>query len=203
MILQIRHPHLCQIHKYAEDIDGIYLVYEYLNNGRNLYQYLKCTNLTMKNKIKILKQIASAILELHSKNIVHNNINSKNIFVICEDNFKLGEYGSWTNLNIIPNTPSTEFKFIPPEILKKGKPSLKSDIFNFGVLMWLILSNILSSGEKITEISDKPDISLILENENDKININIIRIMSRTLKANPNERPEMKEILESLLNMNI
>ncbi|RIB25805.1 kinase-like domain-containing protein, partial [Gigaspora rosea] len=52
-------------------------------NGGNLRKYLKNNFLELQwgDKFRMAKQIAQGLFYLHSKNIVHRNLHSKNILV--------------------------------------------------------------------------------------------------------------------------
>ncbi|KAF0418301.1 kinase-like protein [Gigaspora margarita] len=131
-----------------------YLLVEYVNQG-DLTIYLKNTGLTWDRKLDLATQLASGLAFLHKQNIVHYNLNPKNIFINRSnsgDNLKL------TNIGVINVFKSEDFfeiiPYIEPQALKSftekaddpkehtHKPNItrKSNIYSMGVLLWHIAS---------------------------------------------------------------
>ncbi|RIB30250.1 kinase-like domain-containing protein [Gigaspora rosea] len=121
---------------------GIMFIHEYANEG-TLRQYLNQNfcKLNWNDKLNLAKQLVSAIKCLHESDIVHLNLNPKNIFV-DKGNLKLNEFGAFQYRNKILN----KFKLIQytdPHYLENPKTyklNKNSDIYSIGVLLWEISS---------------------------------------------------------------
>ncbi|PKY50281.1 kinase-like protein, partial [Rhizophagus irregularis] len=122
------------------------LVLEYANEG-NLRNYLKknFTSLKWNNKIQMALDITSGLKFLHSKEVIHRDLHSKNILV---NNGKLliADFGLSKKLaEITPNSKGNKYgmvEYIEPQCLKniEYKKDKKSDIYSLGVLLWEISS---------------------------------------------------------------
>ncbi|KAF0504367.1 kinase-like protein [Gigaspora margarita] len=124
---------------------GIMFIHEYANEG-TLRQYLD-QNFCMLNwfdKLKLAKQLVSAIKCLHESDIVYLNLNPNTIFV-HKGNLKLNQFGAFQYRNQFLN----KFKLIQytdPQYLKHHetyKLNKSSDIYSIGVLLWEISSGII------------------------------------------------------------
>ncbi|RIB12689.1 kinase-like domain-containing protein [Gigaspora rosea] len=121
-------------------------IHEYANEG-TLRQYLD-QNFCMLNwidKLKLAKQLVSAIKCLHESDIVHLNLNPKTIFV-HKGNIKLSQFGAFQYRNKFLNKFQL-IQYTDPQYLKHHetyKLNKSSDIYSIGVLLWEISSGIAS-----------------------------------------------------------
>ena len=118
--------------------DQLAIITEYYE--QSLYQLLHDSldnKLTITDNYKILKNIASGIAELHSSNIVCQNLTSHNIFVNRPLSAKLGCYGPLRFLNNEQNV-----SWLAPEVLRNQAFTIQADAFTFGVLLWEILARL-------------------------------------------------------------
>ncbi|GBC05823.1 hypothetical protein RclHR1_06450001 [Rhizophagus clarus] len=122
------------------------LVLEYANEG-NLREYLKekFTSLEWSDKIQMALNIANGLKFLHSKEIIHRDLHSKNILVndrkLSIADFGLSKSLAEATTNSVSNKRGI-IEYIEPQCLgdimyKKDK---KSDIYSLGVLLWEISS---------------------------------------------------------------
>ncbi|PKY43254.1 kinase-like protein, partial [Rhizophagus irregularis] len=128
------------------DFENYILVLEYANEG-NLKEYLekKFTSLTWNNKIQMALDITSGLKFLHSKEIIHRDLHSKNILVnngkLLIADFGLSKKLSEVKTNSIANEMGV-FAYCEPQCFKNViyKKDEKSDIYSLGVLLWEISS---------------------------------------------------------------
>ncbi|RIA88666.1 kinase-like domain-containing protein, partial [Glomus cerebriforme] len=117
-----------------------FLIMQYADGG-NLREYLKqyFSKLTWNDKFKLAYQIAEGVKYLHEKDILHQNLHSKNI-LIHQGEAKI-------MLNISKNTEadhlgSKMISYHDPKFLENPSYDYdkKSDIYSLGVLMWELSS---------------------------------------------------------------
>ena len=89
----------------------------------------------------IMKQIISAIIYLHNKNIIHRDIKPENIVFNSEDSdtVKLIDFGTSKNFtkDNLQGIVGSSY-YVAPEVLL-NKCSIKSDIWSCGVLLYILL----------------------------------------------------------------
>ncbi|GBB84910.1 hypothetical protein RclHR1_01150014 [Rhizophagus clarus] len=140
------HPKINRCLGITEDSGYYILVLEYANEG-NLRNYLKkkSTSLKWNDKIQMALDITSGLKFLHSKEIIHRDLHSKNILV---NNGKLliADLGLSKKLaEVATNSKGNMYgmiEYVEPQCFKniKYKKDKKSDIYSLGVLLWEISS---------------------------------------------------------------
>ncbi|RHZ85714.1 hypothetical protein Glove_61g1 [Diversispora epigaea] len=179
-----------------------YLVLQYANGG-DLRTYLRnnFNRLDWKIKIKMAKDITSGLYCIHDENIVHKDLHSKNILV-HEGSLLITDLGLSQPLDTNSNSMGGGMiAYTDPEYLRsqmKKKRNKASDIYSLGVLFWELSSGRLpfnnfpnfeickkvTSGEREKPINGTPK--------------DYINIYSSAWKDNPNQRPTIKNIFDSL-----
>ncbi|KAF9599315.1 hypothetical protein IFM89_036613 [Coptis chinensis] len=152
VLCKLKHPHLATLIGACPEEWSV--VYEYLPNG-NLQDHLfrkTRAPLTWKTRIRIVANMSSALLYLHSskpEKIIHGNLKLENILLDSDLNCKIGDYGIY---RLVPkNTarcPSfrgiSETKnalpYTDPELQTPGDLTSKSDIYSFGVIILQLLT---------------------------------------------------------------
>ncbi|PKK75229.1 kinase-like protein [Rhizophagus irregularis] len=119
------------------------LVLEYANEG-NLRDYLRnnFASLEWNHKIQMALDITNGLKFLHSKEIIHRDLHSKNILV--NKDFGLSKKLAEITTSSMGNKMGM-YEYIEPQCIKniKYKKDKKSDIYSLGVLLWEISSGSL------------------------------------------------------------
>lgn len=118
----------------------IYILMEYLTPFTD---YVDNRNFTVKDIIKVGKDILSALVSCHEKNIIHRDIKDDNIFVTADGVYKLGDFGvskalkDKSRAESVKGTPN----FIAPEVyLGKEKYDNTVDVYSLGIVMYKLLN---------------------------------------------------------------
>lgn len=120
----------------------IYILMEYLTP---FPEYLDNTSLTVKDVIKLGKDILNALIACHGRNIIHRDIKDDNIFVASDGTYKIGDFGVSKALKdqsraaSIKGTPN----FIAPEVyLGKENYDHTVDLYSLGIVLYRLLNNL-------------------------------------------------------------
>lgn len=129
------------------------LVYPWMPSG-TLYVYLEeqATTLSASTKVGLVKGVADGLYYLHSKNVVHGDLQPANVLIDSSGNPCLTGFGLATvvgdpELQWNSTTAACYFnsRWCAPEIIgietdEPARPTFASDIYAFGSLMFFIIS---------------------------------------------------------------
>ncbi|KAI9070573.1 hypothetical protein K1719_047464 [Acacia pycnantha] len=142
---RLRHLNLVRLLGYCKRKNELLLVYDFMPNG-SLDKFLYCLPnnkiLSWKQRFKIIKDVAYALLYLHQQwvqVVIHRDIKPANVLIDNDMNARLGDFGL-AKLCDHGNDPKTSHVagtpgYIDPEIVHSGKSNTCSDIYSFGVFL--------------------------------------------------------------------
>ena len=120
----------------------VYILMEYLTPFTD---YLINSTLSVKDVIKLGKDVLNALIDCHSKNIIHRDIKDDNIFVAPNGTYKVGDFGvskvltDQSRAASIKGTPN----FIAPEVyLGKDNYDHTVDIYSLGIVLYRLLNHL-------------------------------------------------------------
>ncbi|KAG8894796.1 hypothetical protein FRB99_000982 [Tulasnella sp. 403] len=139
----LNHDHILPLLGIAQDSNKIqYFVAPWMDRG-SLWAHIKREPLC--DRPRYLREIASALVYLHEKGIIHGDINAQNILVSKEDHAKLCDFGlskSSTENTVGGLKLAGALRFLSPELWNNnvGK-SKRSDVYAFGMTIYQVLSS--------------------------------------------------------------
>lgn len=94
---KLSHPHIVKLYECIDDPhdDTVYLVTQYVEGGPLLHfdANLRCTPMPLDNVVAIMKQLASVLVYMHHRGVVHRDIKPDNILVDKSGNIFLTDFG--------------------------------------------------------------------------------------------------------------
>ena len=211
------HPNVISFKDVFKDtkLDYFYIVMEYADDGdlnkKIRQQQQKISKEKYFKEEKILKyfyQICKGIEYIHSKNVIHRDIKSQNIFLTKNGTIKIGDFGiaktlAHTNSNAM-TVIGTPYYF-SPEIINGEPYNYKTDIWSLGVVLYeMCCLKLPFDSNNIAQLSMK-----ILRGNYDPIPFKFSKemhsIVKRMLNVDQNKRPDIKEVMQCplLKNMNL
>jgi len=142
-IARLEHPSIVPVHDFGEENGQPFLVMRYMPGG-SLVDKLGEGSLPLKQAIKILERIASALDRAHSLGIVHRDLKPGNILFDQYGEAFLADFGiakmaeatvALTGNSII-GTPA----YMSPEQVKGDELDGRSDIYALGIILFEMLT---------------------------------------------------------------
>jgi len=205
------HPNVISFKDVFKDVklDYFYIVMEYANDG-DLSKKIK----TQKQKVygekyfseeKIMQyfyQICRGLQYIHSKNIIHRDIKSQNIFLMKNGKLKIGDFGIAKTLTETKNNASTVIGtpyYFSPEIINGEPYNYKTDIWSLGVVLYeMCCLKLPFESNNIAQLSIK-----IMKGKYDPIpnrySKNMANLIKDMLNIDQKLRPNITEVMQSPL----
>ncbi|XP_010043603.2 probable inactive receptor kinase At5g58300 [Eucalyptus grandis] len=139
-----QHPNVIPLRAYYYSKDEKLLIHDYITGGNFslLLHEGGRQALDWASRVKISLGVAKGIAHIHSAGggrFIHGNIKSSNVLLTQDLQGCISEFGL-TPLIRTPAVPPRSAGYRAPEVMKTRKPTQKSDIYSFGVLLLEMLT---------------------------------------------------------------
>lgn len=141
LLARVRHPNVVTIYG-AERIENRIGLWMELVKGRTLQQAVEPgTAFSATQAIDIGLQLCHAIGAVHDAGLVHRDIKPHNVMLAQDGRVVLMDFGTGLELDdgsrpALAGTPL----YLAPELLHGKGPTVRSDIYSFGVLLFYLLT---------------------------------------------------------------
>uniref|UniRef100_A0A0E0MNW5 non-specific serine/threonine protein kinase n=1 Tax=Oryza punctata TaxID=4537 RepID=A0A0E0MNW5_ORYPU len=143
---RLRHRNLVQLQGWCRRRGDLLLVYDYMPNGsldKHLFDDgLMAARLTWDVRLKILRNVASALLYLHEEwehVVLHRDVKASNVLLDGDMSGRLGDFGLAKLYEHGANPSTTRvvgtLGYLAPELTRTGKATTAADVFAFGALV--------------------------------------------------------------------
>ncbi|XP_070498626.1 serine/threonine-protein kinase mos [Chironomus tepperi] len=165
-ILHLSNQNIIKILKIVDSKDYGAIIMERFESSRNLQFILDhCDNkIDLIHRLKILKDIASALHFCHRNNIIHRDLKPDNLMIVLDHDrndyiCKLFDFGCSYKINNNSSTDQDDMlkngheednfndsivgtvRYSAPELLQGTAPTSSIDVYSFGIVMWQLKEN--------------------------------------------------------------
>ena len=165
-----------------------YIIFEkeFKTTLKKKLQMQKQKELTLDNKIKIVKQLLAFLNYLNKNNIKNTGLRSSTIGLDSEYKIKIFDYGELVDLNTkIENDIKEEInKYSPLEYINENEINETFDIFSFGCILKDLFSQELNKNDNDNDNDNNND--NYNDNDNDNNNDNLNNIINNENKTKKN-----------------
>ena len=208
-VAQMNHPNIATIYSIEQEGETLFIAME-LVEGESLATILARGPVPPRETVRIICDVAEALLEAHEKGIEHRDVKPDNI-IVAKRSVKVLDFGiaKQTNPGSIDSQTLTQggmivgtpFYMSPEQALGKQVDS-RSDIFSLGVVMYEMLAGRRPfDGDSVTEtmmniiMNEPPDLASI----SPALPRGLADVVRRTLQKKPEARYESAgEMIEAM-----
>uniref|UniRef100_V9KZA0 non-specific serine/threonine protein kinase n=1 Tax=Callorhinchus milii TaxID=7868 RepID=V9KZA0_CALMI len=188
------------------------IIMEYAGDISLHHRIYNCTKtLEVGNCLQFSKDIVSGLSFLHSHNIVHLDLKPANVLISDQGQCKIGDFGCSHKLTKDDLKPNVQVRHLAgtythraPELLKGCNATLKADIYSFAITLWQMMTRDQPfSGDRqcvmyaVVAYNRRPTFSATFKDSS--MGQKIEQIIGHCWRAEPNERPNADQILETLI----
>lgn len=157
---ELSHPNIVMVLDVGTDHGLPYMVMEYVD-GPDLKDYIRHNSpLDLRDVIRIMDQILSAMTLAHKHNVIHRDLKPQNILMDKRGNIKIADFGIAValNQNSVTQTNSAvgSVHYMSPEQTRGGLITKQSDIYSLGIILYeLITGSVPFNGDSAVAIALK------------------------------------------------
>lgn len=147
LLKALQGPTLIKFVESFNDKDSKYIVMEYADGGNLETKIEKKKSsgekFTPDEILRYVAQITLALMAMHSKNILHRDIKTKNIFVTKGDILKLGDFGISRQMDTKSALNATSCGtpyYMSPEVCASQPYDSKADVWALGVILYELIT---------------------------------------------------------------
>jgi len=134
-LARIRHPAMVPFIELIEHDKVVCLVSE-LARGESLAAIMKAgERFDLRRVWEVARQVLEALDATHAKGIFHGDLKPANIFIDKNGQVSLTDFGL---ANLVPNAGTPEF--MAPEQLGEGRTDARTDVYQAGALVYLLVT---------------------------------------------------------------
>lgn len=177
-----------------------YLVTEYADKGSlcGLYDHIPRNEVEEDEFCRIIENVASALLFIHSKGFIHFDVKPENILIAKGGVYKLADFGLCAKIeqkdSNIPKVEEGDARYLCRELIEGTfvmEQLDKIDIFALGVSVYEMINNepLPSNGFKWQQIRNGN-----LSWNSSEVSSNMKQLLSAMMHSNPAERPSAQQL---------
>ena len=159
------HPHICAVYDIKENEGQVVLALE-LVEGESLKDYLSANTLTAEESLEFAVQISGAVADAHDQDIIHGNLNSRNVMILPDGNAKILDFGLTQAL--IDQSPEAQkeeliaktmtLSTLTPDQATDDGSGMQNDIASIGALIYEMIT-----GHPLEPAEPDPDVTATLQ----------------------------------------
>ena len=206
VLARLNHPNIATLYNFIQDGTDFFMAMEYVE-GESLETIVRrAGGLPTAICAEIIRQALEGLSHAHRKGILHRDIKPANLMLTPDGVVKLMDFGiarvigeqRITQANRVVGT----LEYMAPELIKGQEPSIASDMYAMGVLLYELLSGKLPFASRTdyelmqSIIRDKP---APLRQLNGQIPKELEAIVQKALDKNPAKRfADVRELQRAL-----
>jgi serine/threonine-protein kinase len=193
LLARVRHPNVVTIYG-AEQIGAQIGLWMEFVRGRTLKQTVDDGGvLAGTEAVKIGLDVANALSAVHSAGVLHRDVKAQNVMLADDGRAVLMDFGTGReladNCADVAGTPL----YLAPEVLAGADPTIKSDIYSLGVLLYYVITGSYPvRGQSVGDLrlahQRKERIRIQTAARSSTASPDLVRIIERAIDPRPEDR---------------
>lgn len=202
VLRKLDHPNVVKLIEVLDDPDedGLYLIFEYLENGRVL-EIPTATPLPEHSAWHFFRDIVSGLEYLHKQKIVHRDLKPENLLMCNNGRIKIADFGLSGEFDAdndnMPNPFGTP-AFIAPECVSEEKTvtsGRKMDIWSLGVSLYcFVIGDVPFKGEFLEQLFENIKKQEIKFPESIELSNELKDLIRGLLEKDPSARLTLEQV---------
>ena len=191
---KLNHPNIVGVFDAVVEGDQRYIVMEYVTGG-SLKKYCTETNLLpVRQAVLVIFKMCRALDYAFQNGVIHRDIKPANILLSDRDDIKISDFGT-AKISHATHTQIDGFlgspAYMSPEQINEEGPSVQSDIYSLGVVMYELLTGKLpfraeNSVQMINKILNEDPVSI--EQLRPDLPDKLVEIVQKAMHKDPKVR---------------
>ncbi|RIB22556.1 kinase-like domain-containing protein, partial [Gigaspora rosea] len=136
----VKNPSFMKCYGVSRNEKGNYiLVLKYAALGSLRQNLFELSQMNWKDKLSLLLCIIYDLVAIHSQGIIHRDFHSGNILLDNLHSAYIADFGLSIQYLKQDDEVYGVLPFVAPEVLEKKSYTTASDIYSFGIIMWVVL----------------------------------------------------------------
>ena len=136
---QILHPNVCQVLDFRHTEAGTFLTMQLATGGTLRGQLQADSQRSDEDRLADARSVIAGLTAIHSAGIVHRDVTPRNILRMADGRLAVADFGLAMDpeetMTFVGGTPG----YMAPEVMIGQKPTLRSDVWQLGLVMFEIL----------------------------------------------------------------
>ena len=137
-------PHVVHVYDFQVKKDAQELLWTVYIRMELLTPIMKNPSCIQSEKqiLQLAKDICSALIACHKRNILHRDIKPENIFIDPDGNYKIGDFGI---SRVVEHTTRASvgvgtYDYMSPEVINGNSYGLQADIYSLGMVLYYLMN---------------------------------------------------------------
>jgi hypothetical protein len=133
---QVSHKNVCRLYDLGEHDSRRFLTMEYVD-GEDLSTLLRRIGRLPQDKaVDIARQLCAGVAAAHERGVLHRDLKPANVMIDGDGNVRITDFGLAVAAGDVKASRAGTPQYMAPELLTGGEPSVKSDIYALGLILF-------------------------------------------------------------------
>src|SRR5215475_7101414 len=137
---QVSHKNVCRLYDLGEHEGRRFLTMEYVD-GEDLATLLRRIGRLPQDKaVEIARQLCAGVAAAHERGVLHRDLKPANVMIDGDGNVRITDFGLAVAAGDATASRAGTPQYMAPELLTGGAPSVKTDLYALGLILFEIFT---------------------------------------------------------------